>query len=321
MNMYRIPTILSAQEILDKAFKKAEKIPYKAKEEESKARINSFSDTISSTLRRYVRRFPSLNRMHPFYRELLEISVGLDKLKKSLSNIQWASKKVQDIAKEEKKKMDKENQWIIRKRAYGRISSIVKKIEKDLDVLRDARDTIKDLPELREDAVTIVIAGHPNVGKSSVIRTMSTAEPEIASYPFTTKRIIVGHRIEDDRVYQFIDTPGLLDRNPEERNSIERTATAALKYATDIMVFLIDPTETCGYSVEKQENLMKAVFKEFQKPHIVIETKSDIMKRNTENIKVSALTGEGIDELMERIREISGTLRTPSDSSDPEVLR
>ncbi len=312
--MYRIPTILNAQEILDKAFRKAEKIPYKGREEDSIARINSFSDTVSSTLRRYVRRFPSLDNLHPFYRELLSIYIDLNRLKKSLSNVQWASEKAQEIARNEKKKINEENQWAIRKRVYGRVSSVVKKIDRDLDVLRKAREVIKDLPELREDAVTVVMAGHPNVGKSSVIRYLSTAEPEIASYPFTTKGIIVGHRMEDDAIYQFIDTPGLLDRPPEERNDIERMAIAALKYATDIMVFLIDPTETCGYPVEKQENLMESILDEFQVPHIIVETKSDIMKRDTENLKVSALTGEGMDLLMERVREISGTLRTQRQS-------
>jgi nucleolar GTP-binding protein len=312
--MYRIPTILNAQEILDKAFKKAEKIPYKGKKEDSEARINSFSDTVSSTLRRYVGRFPSFDNMHPFYRELLDISVGVDELRKALSRVQWASEKVQEIAKEEKKRMDEDNHWAIRKRVYGRISSVVKKTDKDLEILRKARDVMKELPELREDAVTIVMAGHPNVGKSSVIRYLSTAEPEIASYPFTTKKIIVGHRIKGDEVYQFIDTPGLLDRAPEERNDIERTAIAALKYATDIMVFLLDPTETCGYPMEKQEELMDMILDEFDVPYIVVETKSDIMKRNTENIKVSAVTGEGMDVLMGRLREISGTLHTPERS-------
>ncbi len=311
--MYRIPTVLGAQEILDKAFKKAEKIPYKGRMEDSVSRINSFSDTIYSTLNRYVRRFPSFDRIHPFYREIIDIAVGVDRLKRALSNVQWASEKARDIAKEEKSRINEKNHGDVRKKVYGRISSVVKKIDNDLGVLRDAREVIKSLPELREDAITIVLAGHPNVGKSSIIRALSSAEPEIASYPFTTKEIIVGHRIED-RTYQFIDTPGLLERDPEKRNEIERNAIAALKYATDILVFLIDPSETCGYPVKEQEKLMKRIFGEFKGPSIVIETKSDIIKRNTENIKVSAVTGEGLEELMERIREISDTLRTPERS-------
>ena len=43
--------------------------------------------------------------------------------------------------------------------------------------------------------------------------------PEVASYPFTTKGIIVGHRIMGREKIQFVDTPGILDRPAEERNA------------------------------------------------------------------------------------------------------
>ncbi len=312
--MYNIPTILTAQEILDKAFKKAEKVGYKGRKEDTVDRINSFSDTVSHTLKRYVKKFPSIDKLSPFYREIIDIKVGRDALKKSLANLQWASEKAVSIAREEKRKIDEKNHAFIRKKVYGRISSVVKKVDKDLKILAKAREILINLPEMRNDAVDVVMAGCPNVGKSSIIRALSTAEPEIASYPFTTKKIIVGHRIEKERVFQFIDTPGLLDREPEKRNEIEREAMAALSYATDILVFVIDPSETCGYGIEKQEKLMENITKEFQVPAIVVETKADILKRKTGNLKVSALTGEGMDLLMERIREISDTLRTPLDS-------
>ncbi len=312
--MYDIPTILTAREILDKAFKKAEKIGYKGRKEDTIDRINSFSDTVSHTLRRYVKRFPSIERLSPFYREILEINVGRDALKKSLANLHWASEKAVSIAREEKRKIDDKNHSFIRKKVYGRISSVVKKADKDLKILAEAREILRNLPEMRIDAVDVVMAGYPNVGKSSIIRALSTAEPEIASYPFTTKKIIVGHSIEGEDVFQFIDTPGILDREPERRNDIEKEAMAALSYAADILVFVIDPSETCGYSLEKQEMLMKKIAKEFTVPIIVVETKADILKRKTENLKVSAITGEGMDALMDHIREISDTLRTPSDS-------
>ncbi len=317
----KIPTILTAQEILDKAFKKAEKIGYKGKRDDSLNRINSFSDTVSHTLRRYVKKFPSIDDLIPFYRELIDIEVGRDALKKSLSNIQWASNKAVSIARREKERMNENNHGFIRKKVYGRISSVVKKIDGDLKVLSRARAILRNLPEMREDAVNVVMAGYPNVGKSSIIRALSTAEPEIAVYPFTTKQIIVGHRVEKTGAFQFIDTPGLLDRASEKSNEIERKAMAALSYATDILVFVIDPSETCGYEVEKQEKLMEHIKEKFSAPAIIVEAKSDIIKRKTGNLKVSVVTGEGMEELMDRIRETAGTLRTLSGSSDPEVLR
>ena len=42
--------------------------------------------------------------------------------------------------------------------------------------------------------------------------------------------------------FQVIDTPGLLDRNPEERNTIELQAITALAYLNSAIIFILDPT-------------------------------------------------------------------------------
>ncbi len=309
--MYRIPTILSSNEILDKAFKKVGKVKYSGKLESSVDRINSFSDTISSTLMRYVKAFPSIDDMHPFYLNILDIKIGRDRLKKALSSVMWASRKTAEIASIERKNMNQKNHWEMRKKVYGRISSLLKGIDGDLKTMADARKVIKEMSVIRDDAVKVVIAGHPNVGKSTLLKMLSTAAPKIASYPFTTKGIIIGEREEGRNIFQFIDTPGLLDRDMDSRNNIEKQAVAALRHVSDILIFMLDPTESCGYPMKNQEHLLREMRKEIKAPLIVVETKADIIKRDTGNIRISAVTGEGVEDLMERIREISGTLRIP----------
>ncbi|MCD6542320.1 MAG: 50S ribosome-binding GTPase, partial [Thermoplasmata archaeon] len=104
--------------------------------------------------------------------------------------------------------------------------------------------------------------------------------------------------------YQIIDTPGLLDRPLEKRNKIELQAIAALKHLADLIIFILDPTETCGYGLKEQMNLLKSIKKEFSGiPIIVVENKSDLMKRKSPYMKISCKTGEGIEKLREKIFE------------------
>jgi nucleolar GTP-binding protein len=82
------------------------------------------------------------------------------------------------------------------------------------------------------------------VGKSSLLRCLSSAKPEIAQYPFTTKEIHVGHIEKTEKYitkrFQIIDTPGLLDRPLSKRNEIEKQAIAALTHLADLIVFVLD---------------------------------------------------------------------------------
>ena len=55
-----------------------------------------------------------------------------------------------------------------------------------------ARDTLRKLPSIDSSEPCIVVAGSPNVGKFTNF-SLSSGEPEIASYPFTTKQLHLGH--------------------------------------------------------------------------------------------------------------------------------
>jgi nucleolar GTP-binding protein len=108
-----------------------------------------------------------------------------------------------------------------------------------------------------------VVAGYPNVGKSAFVKQVSTAKPKIDNYPFTTKEIIVGHRETALGRCQIIDTPGLLDRPLSERNRLELQAIIALRHLAHTIIFIADPSETCGYPLNYQLNIYREVGKEF----------------------------------------------------------
>jgi nucleolar GTP-binding protein len=310
----RIPTILTADELLDKAFRRVLKIRKEGddrmdgKKKTTVARLTASGDIISTTLILYVRAFPSMQKREEFHMELLDLLVGLDQLKKSLAALSWCSQQVMKLRKEyirrSKNAQRASDLERVRKEYYGRASSMINQIAGDLEVVSKGREAFKKLPAIDASVPTVVIAGFPNVGKSQLVDRISTAKPTIAAYPFTTKGITIGHFQEGWRRYQVVDTPGLLDRELSERNDIERQAILALKYLADVIVFILDPSETSGYTMEKQLRLLAEVKKEFGAiPVIEVENKIDVMDSGSPRLKMSALNGIGVEKLQGVITE------------------
>jgi nucleolar GTP-binding protein len=306
-----IPPIASSQELIDRAFSRARKKTiqdpdkYFRKKKTYIARTESFTDTIVTVLESYIKQFPSLDQLPLFYQELIHNSLNLDSLRHSLGAIQWAKDTCNNIASSQIKSLRRSTDldFIHKKQReiHGRCTSIVKQIDNDLQVLRDARDFIVKLPDVR-DIPTIVIAGYPNVGKSSLLSCLSRARPHIAQYPFTTKRIHVGHMKQEKdfftEQFQLIDTPGLLEQPIDKRNDIEKIAIIALSHLADIVLFLFDPSESCGYTMDQQKKLLIRLQKEFIKAKfIIVKNKSDLYPSDPDEISISCITKEGIEEL------------------------
>jgi nucleolar GTP-binding protein len=191
--------------------------------------------------------------------------------------------------------------------AYGQLASVIRRLRKELELLEYARIQLRKLPTLDPELATVVVAGYPNVGKSLLVRQLSTAKPKIAVYPFTTQQIILGHFTWNHVSGQIMDTPGLLDRDPTKRNKIERQALAALAHVASVIIYLLDPSEHCGYTLVDQQNLLDKLKLMFSTtPMIVIENKVDLKRSNTELPKISAKTTEGIDELKHMLVKILG---------------
>lgn len=317
----RIPTVLSAQEILDKAFQKASKIDildpdrYHRIRKTEVARLRSAVDNVADTLDRFPDAFPNMDSLRSYPAEVLDIVVGRANLKKALGSIKWAARKVRQISQDTEHQMLRvrgsvDGFFKARKRAYGRISSVVEEVDPDLTVLAEARDRVRALPTVSPDYATVVIAGYPNVGKTSLLRAWTDATPDVASYSFTTTRAEVGHFVVADAhgvetQYQVIDTPGLLDRPDEERNDVERQAVAALRHAADAVLFLVDPTENCGWDLAAQEHLLEQVKQEMAGvPLLVAESKCDLAATEHDRPRFSTRTGEGVPELQAKVLEL-----------------
>jgi nucleolar GTP-binding protein len=298
----KIPTVPTADEILDRSFRRAAK---KMKEKTNKDRANeefvrAVGAAVHDRLVYIIRGFPEFDQIPRFYREMADILFGMDRIRQSLGAVGWAAKHTKMVGNQLAVQTRKsEDTTLVRKRTVARLASMVHQIDKDLRFLNEVRNVLRKLPHV-EDACTIVIAGYPNVGKSSFIRQVSSAVPEIASYPFTTKGIIVGHRNLGRERIQFVDTPGILDRPAEQRNAIEKQALSAMINVADIVLFILDPSEHCGYPMEVQIHLLDEVRGLVDVPLVVVANKSDITAAEG-YLTMSTQTGDGVDAVLAEI--------------------
>jgi len=67
----------------------------------------------------------------------------------------------------------------------------------------------------REGAGQVAVAGPPNTGKSSLVRALTRATPEVGDYPFTTREPTPGMMAFEDIAFQLIDLPPLSDQYVE----------------------------------------------------------------------------------------------------------
>lgn len=329
-----VPTILTPQEMLDKAFLKANKIEvpdpdkYHRIRKTEEAQMKHIATSLAETLERILAAFPTIDRMPEYEREVLDILVGVDGLRQALAKVHKAHDTLQEVYREVAAAMRRERTTLgiqqQKRRFSGRAASIVNGAGKALAFLAQARDTVRLLPTVHPEYATVVIAGFPNVGKSSLLDAWTEARPEIAAYAFTTKSANVGHFAvgEGDRAtkVQVVDTPGLLDRPDAQRNAVERQAVAALRHTADAVLFLIDPTDHSGYSMEEQLHLLDQVRRDMSGvPLLVAETKADVKRSGSGNLAFSAQTGEGLEELKKAIVALL-PLEEPELERDPLEL-
>jgi GTP-binding protein len=162
------------------------------------------------------------------------------------------------------------------------------------------------------------LVGYPNAGKSTLIARISAAKPKIADYPFTTLEpnlgvVTVGEEPEQQS-YVVADVPGLI----EGAHLGQGLGTQFLRHIerTSVLVHLVDVSDASGRPDPVED--FKIINQELasfgnglaEKPMIVAATKIDaanpeklkklaahIKRRKLEFHAISAVTGQGIDEL------------------------
>jgi len=153
----------------------------------------------------------------------------------------------------------------------------------------------------------VTVAGKPNVGKSTLLNRIVGQKLSITSpKPQSTRDRIVGIYTTDDTQLVILDTPGLLNPKYPLQQAMRSTAVRALDEA-DVIIYLADATEGPPPSLAEAAELSTPP----KAPVIIALNKSDALTRpqreqlalGDDVVLISALTGDGIPDLMARIAQ------------------
>ena len=149
---------------------------------------------------------------------------------------------------------------------------------------------------------TVVLAGRPNVGKSTLLNKLVGEHLAIVSpKPQSTRLPVVGLLTKDDTQYIFTDSPGLLEPEYQLHEAMRRAALRAIDDA-EVIAYLQPLSEYPApplASVAKLERAPRA-------PIVTIYTKADLTPSpppRPDVLAVSALTGAGIDTMLTTLRD------------------
>ena len=306
-----LPTTPTSEELIDKAFSRASRAG-RAKQghEAQESMLQTASNILSDNLENVVTAWPDFDDLDPFYRELADAESSVDDLRQHLSEVTWASRKTDDIRDEYQSRLrnaDVDGARKLRKQAFARLADVTREVEGDLAALGEARNDLRKFPDIRPDEPAIVVAGYPNVGKSSFVNRVTRADNEIAAYPFTTTQIHVGHVERDHIRYQLVDTPGLLDRRPEERNDIENQAISALQHLADAVLVMVDASGECGFPIDVQLDLRDDVVERFEDaPVLTVCNKADRSRDVQADHYMSVTENDNVEGVLDAAIEAVG---------------
>ncbi|MDA8743086.1 GTPase ObgE [Rubripirellula amarantea] len=178
----------------------------------------------------------------------------------------------------------------------------------------EARDVILELKSIAD----VGLVGKPNAGKSTLLARISSARPEIADYPFTTKHPNLGIVDLGERSFVLADIPGLIE-GASEGVGLGHEFLKHIERA-GLLVHLIEPEPTDATDPIENYRAIRDELKQYdeqlaQRDEMIVVTKcehesaSDV-RAALETISgrpvslISAATGEGIDELVAEIMDV-----------------
>jgi GTP-binding protein len=166
--------------------------------------------------------------------------------------------------------------------------------------------------ELRTVA-DVGLVGLPNAGKSTLLACLTAAKPKIAGYPFTTLTPNLGVAGDADRRFVVADIPGLVEGASEGRGLGHRFLRHIVRCRALVLVVDLAGEAPAADLATLQQELAAYDRTLAERPALIVGAKSDLVTDPAEagralaagTLVVSAVTGEGVDELSSRLEVLA----------------
>ncbi|BCS18048.1 putative GTPase NOG1 [Aspergillus puulaauensis] len=321
-----IPPVPTNQEFLDIVLSRTQRqLPTQIRAGFKISRIRGFytrkvkytQETFGEKFQAILDGFPRLQDIHPFHKDLMNTLYDADHFRIALGQVSTAKHLIETVSRDYVRLIKYAGSLFqckqLKRAALGRMATICRRLKDPLVYLEQVRQHLGRLPSIDPNTRTLLICGYPNVGKSSFLRSISRADVDVQPYAFTTKSLFVGHFDYKYLRFQAIDTPGILDHPLEEMNTIEMQSITAIAHLRSAVMYFMDLSEQCGYSVSDQIKLFhnirplfanKIVFVVVNKidvrrpedlePEVQEEMQNMLKADDVELLQLSCTTTEGV---------------------------
>ena len=172
----------------------------------------------------------------------------------------------------------------------------------------------------------VALVGFPNVGKSTLISRVSAAKPKIADYPFTTLVPNLGVvKGSEESEMVIADIPGLIEGAADGKGlghqflrHVERARVLAI---------LLDLAPYDGRDADSQLEILLRELENYkpellERPRLLISSKADVAAQDAleGSLKVSAVTGEGVQEMKYKLELLVKEAREAEIKNSEEIV-
>lgn len=254
----KFPEIIKSEDFLKTVINKVKK---EAKQEDILYYVNFVHNKVFERLLYIHKSLPYYTNMDEYYLLMSKNIVSEKTLDKHKNHYEATIKIVNKISEKYKRLVKRKKAYKektqLKKEYLGRLKSILQKLDGTNEILIGYAKHFRNIPNPQKN-FTIVLVGVPNTGKTTFLSEITTADPEINSYSFTTKSLNFGYFKKREEIIQVIDTPGLIHVELKDMNFIEKQAVVAIKALADIILFLYNRHQ----SYDEQKKILDKIIEE-----------------------------------------------------------